>query len=298
MPRPSGLRIEPRRNKTAAKAEGFTIVGSVAGVRVRRRAQSNDAKLARKEAAVLETELLHDAWHGERRGVRSFAEAALSYIEAAPRSPRIKAQIGRLLRALGDVKLGQVNQQTATDLKRRMLRPEPTAATYVREVIMPLRAILNHAHKLDWCEVPHFTVPRTPQGRTLYLLPGEVDSLIAAAARHLQPLLAFLVGTGARMSEALELDWQDVDLVGARAIFWRTKGGKRRNAHLPPAVIAALANITHREGRVFRWQTRVRKDGTARHGGSLTMLTASGAMAARSRRPGRGPSGALGSIPS
>jgi integrase len=264
MSRPSGLRVEPRRSKATGKTDGFTIVGSVSGLRIRRRAQSNDAKLARKEAAVLEAEILNTAWHGERRGARAFAEAALSYLDAAPRSPRIKAQIGRLLRALGDVKLGQVNQQTATDLKRRMLQPEATAATYVREVVMPLRAILNHAHKLDWCEVPHFTVPRMPQGRTLYQLPAEVDHLIAAAAPHLRPLLMFLVGTGARMSEALELDWADVDLVGARAIFWRTKNGKRRNAHLPPAVVAALTNLPHREGRVFRWATRTRKDGTAR----------------------------------
>ena len=57
------------------------------------------------------------------------------------------------------------------------------------------------------------------------------------------------------MSEALELEWRDVDLTGARAILWRTKGGRRRNATLPPAVIAALAVLPDRDGPVFRWET-------------------------------------------
>ena len=51
------------------------------------------------------------------------------------------------------------------------------------------------------------------------------------------------------MSEALELDWRDVDLVGGRAIFWQTKSGKRRIAELPPRVVAALAELPRREGR-------------------------------------------------
>ena len=71
-----------RRKSTGA----LTIAGTVAG----RRVQSNDPKLAAEEAAALEADLLRTAWHGERRGSRTFAEAALSYLEAAPRSGRIE----------------------------------------------------------------------------------------------------------------------------------------------------------------------------------------------------------------
>jgi integrase len=264
MPRPSGLRIEPRLSKTTGKADGFTIVGSVAGVRVRRRAQSNDAKLARKEAALLEGEILNTAWHGERRGVHTFAEAVLAYFEAEPRSEATKARYNRVLRAVGDVKLGTIDQDTVTKLRNGLLQPDHKPATVTREIINPLRAVMRLAQERGWCNAPKFRVAAETAGRTLYLLPHDVERLIAAAAPHLRPLLTFLVGTGARMSEAIELDWQDVDLVGARAIFWRTKGGKRRNTHLPPAVITALANLPHREGRVFRWTTRTRKDGTVR----------------------------------
>jgi integrase len=123
----------------------------------------------------------------------------------------------------------------------------------VREIVTPLRAILRHAAERGWCDAPHIRAPKAPAGRTLYLLPNQVQRLIEAAASHLQPLLTFLVGTGARMAEAVYLDWRDVDLVGGRAIFWadQTKTGKRRNAYLPPAVVAASANLPHREGPVF-----------------------------------------------
>ncbi len=120
------------------------------------------------------------------------------------------------------------------------------------------------AQERGWCDAPKFQVAVEPEPRTLYLLPTEVDRLTAAAVPHLRPLLTFLVGTGARLSEAIELDWCDTDLIGARAIFWRTKGGKRRKAHLPPVVVAALANLPHREGRIFRWITRNKADGTVR----------------------------------
>jgi integrase len=225
---------------------------TVTGQRIRTSAQTANRALAREKAATIEAELFRTAWHGERRGTRSFAEAVVSYLKAAPRSANHQARIERLMLAMGDLPLAQVNQQKAIELKDKMLRPDAAPGTYTRAIVMPLRAILHHAHEQGWCDPPHIVAPPENQGRTLFLLPAEVDRLIAAAALHLRPLLTFLVGTGARMSEAIELDWQDVDLVGARANFWRTKGGKRRVAHLPPRVVAALANLSHRDGPVFR----------------------------------------------
>jgi integrase len=254
MPRPAGLRIEPRINKTTAAPEGFTIVGSVAGVRIRRRAQANSAKLAHEEAAALQTQLLREAWHGERRGVRRFIEAAISYLEAEPRSEHTKSYVRRIIIALGDkVTLGQINRDTAIQLRRVMLPATAQPATYLRHIITPLRAIMRHAAEIGWCDVPVIKTPRSPAGRTRYLLPEEATRLVAAAAPHLRPLLLFLLGTGARIGEAIYLDWRDVDLVGGRAIFWanQTKSGKRRNASLPLGVVAALANLGHREGPVF-----------------------------------------------
>ena len=77
---------------------------------------------------MLEAEHLRTRWHGERRGTRRFAEAALSYLEAAPRKDNHKAVIRRLLLAIGDVPLSAATQEKAIELKRKMLRPDAAPA--------------------------------------------------------------------------------------------------------------------------------------------------------------------------
>ena len=239
-----------RRGSTGA----LTISGTVAGQRVQRRAQSNSPKLAEEEAAALEAEILRTDWHGERLGARSFAAAVTSYIKAKPRREDTKARLNRLLVALGDIKLSAIDQDTVTTLAGKMLRPGATPATVMRGVIIPLRSVLLHAHRRGWCDRMYFEAPETPAGRTLFMSPAEAHRLLDAAAPHLRPLLLFLLGTGARLSEALYLDWRDVDLTGGRAIFWpaRTKSRRRRDPELSPRVVGALANLPHRDGMVFR----------------------------------------------
>ena len=92
--------------------------------RIRKRAESNDYRLATEEAATLEAELLRAEWHGERRGARSFAEAVNSYLTSSPRSDNTRDLLNRLLLALGDIKLGQINQQTLNRAARVMLAPK------------------------------------------------------------------------------------------------------------------------------------------------------------------------------
>jgi len=98
-----------------------------------------------------------------------------------------------------------------------MMRPGHNPATVTREIINPLRAVMRLAAKRKWCDAPDFEVPREIEGRTLYLMPDEAERLIAAASPHLRPLLIFLIGTGARMGEAMALNWDErsIDLTGA-----------------------------------------------------------------------------------
>ncbi len=58
--------------------------------------------------------------------------------------------------------------------------------------------------------------------------------------------------TGARVSEGLYLDWNEVDLPRGRVAFLDTKNGEDRGVPLHPRVIEVLANLPHRDGAVFR----------------------------------------------
>jgi integrase len=98
--------------------------------------------------------------------------------------------------------------------------------------------------------------PKEPEGRVRWLSPEEAQTLLDCCAPHLRPIVAFLLATGARIGEALYLDWRCVDLERAHVTFPKTKNGKPRGVYLKPEIVAMLANMPHRKGEVFR-----RRDG-------------------------------------
>ena len=218
---------------------------------MRTRAASNDLAVAREEATTLEAQLLRDAWHGERRGALPFAQAVRSYLAAKPRSAGDQRRIRRIEKMLGALPLRSVNQAELDKVRDRLHPKGAAPATIRRGIVAPVRAVLWHAQRRGWCEAPVFEVPKDGVGRTRYLLPAEAERLIEAAAPHLRPLLLFLIGTGARVAEALELTWREVDLAGCRATLW-TKGNPRRRrvVDLPPRVVRALDTISELGGRV------------------------------------------------
>lgn len=241
---------------TRAQTGSLAIDGYVNGRRYQRKPQSQNPALAKEEAAVWEAELLREAWHGPKDCAvqHTLDQALVKYLEAKPRSNSTKARLERLQTAIGgETLLGDINQDTITQL-RNGLFVGAAESTILRDGITPLRAVLTIAVDLGWCSPVGFKTPELPEGRTVYFLPTEAEAMIGSAAAHLQELLSVLFCTGARLSEALYLDWRDVDLVDGRIILWpdRTKAKKRRNVILPPRAVAALANLPHREGAVFR----------------------------------------------
>ena len=247
------LRIVRRPGRAMLYLRGAVCGQSVFESTGTERPDAAEAYRAKREA-----ELWNAAVFGPR-ATATFQAAAASYLTAEPRSAGTKALVHRLLLALGPLPLERLGQDRVDRLYREMLRPGAAPATKLRNVLAPLRAILEHGARRGWCDRPAFEVPRQPRPRVAFLTPAQASALVEAAAPHLRPLIVFLIGTGARMSEALELDWQDVDLDAARAVFRRTKTGIERHADLVPAVRAALAALPHRDGRVFRPHYPARK---------------------------------------
>lgn len=148
------LKIIRRKDTGALTIAGTVKLPDGSRQRIRARAQSDDMRLAREEAAALEARLLRDAWHGKRRGTRSLGEAVIAYLESEPRSVGTKRRLHRLLRAVGDVPLGAVSQETV--IRARQTMEIATPATIRRGIITPLRAVMLHANRLGWCDAPHF----------------------------------------------------------------------------------------------------------------------------------------------
>lgn len=231
------------------------VAGEKRGRRIRESAGTDDLHLAQEAATAREREILRTAWHGERRGTRTFAAAAEAYLDAQERTPHTEMLIGRLVRYAGPrATLADITQEWVDRARRAILAPDAAPATVRRGVIVPLTAILTFAARRGWCDRPSFEGPAVPKGRTAFLLPNQAAAMIDAAEDRLRPLLILAFCTGMRMEEMLTLAWDQIDLQGARILLWEgeTKGGSRRLVQLPPAAVAALAGVKGREGVVFR----------------------------------------------
>jgi len=225
--------------------------GTVRGWRVFESTGTDDPELAEERRATREAELYRAAVHGVRPKV-TFAAAVVDYLEHAPRSQNTRIMLGRIVRHLtAAATCDQIDQQTV-DRAARSICARGAAPTRHRNVVTPVKAVLNHAARRGWCEAPRFERAPPARKRTEWLTPAEAEAQIAKAAKHARPWLAFLYCTGARVSEMIELEWQHVNLQQARATLRDTKNGSDRIVELCPRAVAVLASLPHRDGRVFR----------------------------------------------
>lgn len=228
------------------KSPNWIIRGSIRGVRIEESTGTSSKRHAEEIRAKREAELLAEVIYG-KKATATFAHAAASYLENGG-SRRFLAPI---LECFGITPLGRIDQD-ALDSAVAKLYPAVSPATRNRQFFTPVSAVLHHAAQRGWCAKPIIARPSQPTGRVRWLEPQEAERLIGACSDHLRPLVIFMLYTGARVGEALWLDWCNVDLSRAHVEFLSTKNGESRGVPLHPRVIATLAALPHREGSVFR----------------------------------------------
>lgn len=222
------------------------IRGTVRGISVdestgtAKRAAAEEIRI-RREAEVLQRSI-----HGARASA-IFLEAAVGYMKAGGERRYLKPLIDHF----GATPLARIDQ-AAIDAAALALKPEAGPATRNRQIYTPVSAVLKHAAKRGLCDFPRIDRPRQPNGKVKWLRPAEAERLIEACGDHLRPLVVFLLGTGARLGEALYLDWADVNPTKRRVWFTDTKNGEARGVPLNGRVFLELANLAQREGAVFR----------------------------------------------
>lgn len=227
--------------------------GTVNGKRLR--GSTGTEKKAIAQRLVSELEAKH--WKGNLDGpaaILTFARAAIEY-RSAGKPTRFLDEVEAYWKdtLVKDITPGLVRQAAIT------LYPKAKGSTRNRHVIVPTQAIINHAAEMELCA--HLKVRRL-QSVTKTKKPATwewVQAFMAKANPHLGALCCFMFLTGARISEAIDVRWEDVDLTGARALIRQTKVGDERRAHLPPVLVAAMANIESNrepETKVFKYSSR------------------------------------------
>jgi len=235
------LRLVRRR-----KSPHWIIRGTVRRIRVEESSGTSDKRVAEEIRAKREAEILADSVYG-RRATVTFAQAALSYLEAGGN----KRFLEPVIKHFGTAPLAKIDQD-AIDLGARKLYPLVSPSTRDRQFYTPTSAVLKHAAKRGWCLPLILERPDVSEPLIKWLTPDDANRLIDACSDHLRPLVIFMIYTGARIGEALWLDWRDVDLRRRHVVFPKTKNGDARGVPLHDRVVVALANLPHRAGEVFR----------------------------------------------
>lgn len=224
--------------------------GTVAGRRLRGSTGTGDKDTALRIASEKETA----AWKGNLDGpeaVLTFAQAAALYSAAGKADRRTVRMMDYWKTTLvKDINEGTVLQAAA------VLFPKAAPATRNREVIAPTQAIINHAARMKMCQrlrVERFKVSKTEKTPATW---EWVQAFMKVAPPHLGALACFMFLTGARISEALAVRWEDIDFETNRALVRSTKVSVERWAHLPAPLVVAMANCARDRATVFRYTTR------------------------------------------
>lgn len=227
--------------------------GTVNGQRLR-----GSTKLADKTKALRKiAEIENRAWKSHLDGPHAtltFAQAAILYRQAN-KPTRFLEKIEDYWRdkLVKDITGGAIRQSAIT------LYPDVSGATRNRQVIVPTQAIINNAAKMELCQprkVERFKEERKEREPVTW---EWVSAFMEHSSPHLGALCCFMFLTGARITEALRVEWRDTDLGTGRALIRSTKIGIERRAHLPPVLVAAIANILSNrnpDDRVFKYSSR------------------------------------------
>jgi len=148
------------------------------------------------------------AWLAEKRAY--LTEGALEDLETHGRK--------RLLPHLAHLPLGDITERHVRDWLNAMTEQHQAGAISAKTINNARAALsgaLGDAARRDLLPSNpcRFVSPLPIEHRELaYLRLSEIDPYLRACPAHYRPLAELLIGTGARISEALALTWPDIDL--------------------------------------------------------------------------------------
>jgi len=212
--------------------------GTLAGNRFRGSTGASNKETAQRIASAIEDKFYKRGLDGKEKAL-TWPKAVALYIGSG-KSPKYLA---KLVSYWGDAKIADMN---AGSIRQSAIELYGTAknATRNRQVLVPTLAVINHCAELQLCpplKMKRFKVD-TKIKKPVTL--EWINAFRAAAERpDIGALALFMFATGARVSEALAVRWDDIVFKERRVLIRQTKLGNERRAHIPADLLVALANL-------------------------------------------------------
>lgn len=241
------------RLKLYQRGDTFWVSGTINRVRIRESTGHTNKAEAQSWATRREFELDREAIYGAD-AVFTFGAALAMYLEGGGEQRFLLPLLDEWERKL----MKDIHPGDVVDLANR-LYPKAGGATKNRQVITPVLAIFRHAAERGKCSpivVERFETKKVVRRRTASW--EWIEKFTAVARPKLSALVLFLATTGARVGDALALEWADVALEEGTALLRDTKNGEDRLVALFPIVREALRALPRRAGqkRVFSFYDR------------------------------------------
>jgi integrase len=153
----------------------------------------------------------------------------------------------------------RANKITPADVSKLAshLYGHTTPATMRRHFYVPLNAVLRSANLARLCPLIRFEPPKVERRPVSYATDKWLEDFFPHAHFRISAIVLFMTLTAARVSEAVNLTADDVDLRRAEAILRRTKNGKARRVPLAPVLVEALERcLARNESTVFGYAAR------------------------------------------
>jgi len=190
---------------------------------------------------------------------RTFAEAAESYVTHGGCDrfiPAVSTYFGQQL----------LRQIFPFDIKQMAIElyPSHSAATRNRQAITPARAVFSHAYERGWGPMLRIrNFKEEPPARKKAASQAWLHAFVRQADQdglpHLAALVMFMSQTAARVSEAIALQWSEVDILNRTALLLKTKTSVNSRRMMTDQMIARLYQMqdgTKPDDRVFRYTSR------------------------------------------
>lgn len=187
----------------------------------------------------------------------SFRDAAESYVTHGGED----RYLGRVTDYFDDTGIRDIHPFDVR-LMAETLYPDATGATRNRCAVTPARAVLLHAYDRGWREL--IRVRRFREDRPARREPASITWMFAFLRQcdrdglgHLAALVLFMAQTGARISEAIRLEWTDVDLSARTAVLCRTKTDVNSVRHLSDELAERMRDLDRDPALpVFKYRSR------------------------------------------
>lgn len=234
----------------------FYAFGTFNGERIRKSLGTSVEATAKEQLAQFEAKLWKRHSYGDE-AVRTFEEAALSYLKQGGEGRYVpKVLLHFKGRGIGKITPGEIRKAAVE------VYPDAGPSTRNRQFITPARSIINHAHELGWCgavSVKTFDVPKSRKNKPVDR--EWLDTFLKESDRrklpHLSALVLFMHQTGARVSEAIRVEGDFIDLGKRMVVLERTKTDEMHPRYLTAELVARIAALKPQKGvRIFGYTDR------------------------------------------